>query len=51
MFIFQPEVKPPDAKLQLLLSVTDMLAACAEGKNHFIESICQNIFSIEELIK
>ena len=41
----------PDPQLQLLLSVTDMLAACAEGKNLFIESVCQNILSIEELVK
>ena len=41
----------PDPQLQLLLSVTDMLAACAEGKNLFIESVCQNILSIEELVR
>ena len=28
-----------------------MLAGCAEGKNLFIESVCQNIFSIEELVR
>ncbi|XP_019851941.1 PREDICTED: inositol 1,4,5-trisphosphate receptor type 3-like [Amphimedon queenslandica] len=37
-------------QLQLLLNVTDMLAACAEGKHRFIESVCQNILSIDELI-
>ncbi|XP_019849736.1 PREDICTED: inositol 1,4,5-trisphosphate receptor type 1-like isoform X1 [Amphimedon queenslandica] len=38
-------------QLQLLLSVIDLLAACAEGKHLFIESVCQNILSIDELIK
>lgn len=37
--------------MQLLLNVTDMLAACAEGKHRFIESVCQNILPIDELIK
>ena len=41
----------PDPQLKLLLNVTDMLAACGEGKNLFIESVCQNILSIEELVK
>ena len=31
-------------KLQLLLSVTDLLASCAEGENLFIESVCQTIY-------
>ena len=48
---FQPERTGHDPRLLLLLSATDMLAACAEGKNLFIESICQNIFSLEELIE
>jgi inositol 1,4,5-triphosphate receptor type 1 len=39
------------AELRLLLHLTDMLAACAEGKDLFIESVCQNIFTIEELVK
>uniref|UniRef100_A0A1X7VAJ0 Uncharacterized protein n=1 Tax=Amphimedon queenslandica TaxID=400682 RepID=A0A1X7VAJ0_AMPQE len=40
----------PDPRLQLLLNLTDMLAACAEGGNLFIESVCQNIFGIDDLI-
>ena len=37
--------------LQVLLGVTDLLATCAESKNLFIESVCQNIFSSEELLR
>ena len=49
MFIpSQPEVT---SDLEVLLSATDLLAACAESKNLFIESVCQNIFSIEELVE
>ena len=40
-----------DNLLVLLLNVTDLLASCCEGKNSFIESICQTIFSMEELMK
>ena len=40
-----------DPQLHLLLSITDMLAGCAEGKNLFIESVCQNIFTVEELVR
>lgn len=39
-----------DAELQLLLDVTDLLATCAEGESPFIESLCQTIFSAEELL-
>lgn len=28
-----------------------MLASCCEGTNPFIESICQTIFSVEELLE
>ena len=37
--------------LLLLLNTTDMLACCCEGTNPFIESICQTIFSVEELLE
>jgi inositol 1,4,5-triphosphate receptor type 1 len=36
--------------LQLLLSITDLLASCAEGENLFVESTCQSIFKVEELL-
>ena len=32
--------------LQLLLSITDLLASCAEGENLFVESTCQSIFKV-----
>ena len=38
-----------DTDLCLLLSLTDLLASCCEGENPFIESVCQIIFSMEEL--
>jgi inositol 1,4,5-triphosphate receptor type 1 len=44
------DTQAPDSQLQLLLGVVDMLAACAEGKNLFIESVCQNILSIDEVV-
>ena len=50
-FLFLQSTGIPDPRLQLLLNVTDMLAACAEGENLFIESVCQNIYGIEELVK
>ncbi|KAL3848190.1 hypothetical protein ACJMK2_019064, partial [Sinanodonta woodiana] len=37
--------------LNYLISIVDLLAACAEGENRFIESICQTIFKIPELLK
>ena len=37
--------------LLLLLNTTDVLASCCEGTNPFIESICQTIFSVEELLE
>ena len=39
-----------DPDLSLLLAMTDLLASCAEGENLFIESVCQKIFSVEELL-
>ncbi|XP_065834186.1 inositol 1,4,5-trisphosphate receptor type 3-like isoform X2 [Oscarella lobularis] len=38
-------------KLNYLLRLVDLLATCAEGENRFIESMCQNIFSIPELFE
>lgn len=32
------------------MSVTDLLASCSEGENLFIESVCQTVFSIDELL-
>ena len=40
-----------DLKLQMLLKLVDLLASCSEGKNLFIESVCQNIISIKELLQ
>ncbi|KAH3742154.1 hypothetical protein DPMN_048890 [Dreissena polymorpha] len=37
--------------LNFLISIVDLLATCAEGENRFIESICQTIFKIPELLK
>ncbi|XP_061178320.1 inositol 1,4,5-trisphosphate receptor type 2-like [Saccostrea echinata] len=38
-------------ELQYLISMVDVLATCAEGENRHIESICQTIFSIRDLLK
>ncbi len=40
-----------DSDLQLLLAMTDLLASCSEGENRFIESVCQNIYTEEELLQ
>ncbi|XP_065902249.1 inositol 1,4,5-trisphosphate receptor type 2-like [Dysidea avara] len=40
-----------DPDLMMLLKLIDLLASCSEGENLFIESICQNIMSINELLK
>jgi len=40
-----------DPALQILLKTIDLLASCAEGENLFIESVCQNIMSINELLQ
>ncbi|XP_065924756.1 inositol 1,4,5-trisphosphate receptor type 2 isoform X4 [Magallana gigas] len=44
-------VNSGSTSLQYLISMVDMLATCAEGENRHIESICQTIFSIPELLK
>ena len=49
--MFIPSQPEDTSDLEVLLSATDLLAACAESKNLFIESVCQNIFSIEELVE
>ncbi|ESO91009.1 hypothetical protein LOTGIDRAFT_163525 [Lottia gigantea] len=36
--------------LRYLLSLLDLLAACAEGENMFIESLCQTILPMEDLL-
>ena len=40
-----------DPNLQMLLKLVDLLASCSEGENLFIESVCQNIISIAELLE
>ena len=40
-----------DPNLQMLLKVVDLLASCSEGENLFIESVCQNIMSINEILQ
>ena len=40
-----------DSDLQMLLRVIDLLASCAEGENLFIESICQSLIGISELLQ
>ena len=40
-----------DPNMQMLLKLVDLLASCSEGENLFIESVCQNIMSIDELLK
>ena len=40
-----------DPDLQMLLKLVDLLASCSEGENLLIESVCQNIMSINELLE
>ena len=47
--LIHEENSNPD--LQMLLKVIDLLASCAEGENLFIESICQNVIGISELLQ
>ena len=37
--------------LQLLLAMTDLLASCSEGENPMSESVCQTVYSVEELLR
>ena len=39
-----------DADLQLLLTTTGLLAACACGESLSIDAICQGIFTFDELL-
>ena len=45
------EADDSDPNLQMLLKLVDLLASCCEGENLFIESVCQNIISINELLQ
>ncbi|KAL5005127.1 hypothetical protein ScPMuIL_018583 [Solemya velum] len=36
--------------LNYMIALVDLLATCAEGENRFIESICQTIFKISEIL-
>ena len=47
--LIHEESSNPD--LKMLLKVIDLLASCAEGENLFIESICQNVIGISELLQ
>ncbi|XP_064627454.1 inositol 1,4,5-trisphosphate receptor type 1-like isoform X9 [Lineus longissimus] len=38
------------AHLHYLVGLIDLLATCAEGENRFIESLCQTILSLEEVL-
>ncbi|CAG5125892.1 unnamed protein product, partial [Candidula unifasciata] len=38
------------SRLRYYISLLDLLAACAEGENLFIESLCQTILPMEELL-
>ncbi|KAI0220817.1 Inositol 1,4,5-trisphosphate receptor type 3 [Lamellibrachia satsuma] len=40
----------PSPDLVYLNSLVDLLATCAEGENRFIDSVCQNIFSMIDLL-
>ncbi|KAK6195492.1 hypothetical protein SNE40_000911 [Patella caerulea] len=37
-------------ELDYMTSMVDLLATCAEGENSFIESICQTIFKINDIL-
>ncbi|GFR73254.1 inositol 1,4,5-trisphosphate receptor type 3-like [Elysia marginata] len=37
--------------LNYLVALVDLLATCAEGENRYIESICQTIFSIPDMLE
>ena len=48
---FSSQSNDYDPQLQLLLSLIDLLSMCAEGDNIFIESVCQTLLPIEEILK
>jgi inositol 1,4,5-triphosphate receptor type 1 len=43
--------KRTDPQLMLLLNIVDLLATCCRGRNIFVQSICQNIMSDDEVLK
>ncbi|XP_065910466.1 inositol 1,4,5-trisphosphate-gated calcium channel ITPR1-like [Dysidea avara] len=45
------QAEDSDYNLCVLLRVISLLATCCEGKNLFIESLCQNVISIDEIMK
>ena len=48
---FSTQSSEHDPELSMLLSVTDLLATCAEGENAFIDSVCQNIYDVDTLLR
>ncbi|XP_077862152.1 inositol 1,4,5-trisphosphate-gated calcium channel ITPR1-like [Saccoglossus kowalevskii] len=46
--VLRADERSPD--LIFMSALVDLLATCAEGENRFIESICQTIFSLDELL-
>ena len=39
-----------ESDLELLLGVTGLLASCAEGKLDHVETVCEGILSLEEIL-
>ena len=39
------------AQLQYHLGLVSLFASCAEGRDRFIESVCQSVFSVEEVLQ
>ena len=39
-----------DAACRHVTALFDFLAACAEGENKFIESLCQKLLSVDEIL-
>ena len=38
-------------QLAFHIGLVDLFASCAEGENRFIESVCQTVFKIDELLE
>lgn len=49
LHVLCPQALDESPDLQLLLSVTDLLASCSEGENLFIESVCQTIYKVDSM--
>ncbi|XP_004347257.1 hypothetical protein CAOG_04510 [Capsaspora owczarzaki ATCC 30864] len=49
--LLQSSAEKPSRELLYHIELVDLLATCAEGENRFIESMCQTIFSPEELLQ